>query len=187
MEDELLIASPTNEEKLALIQSLANNEFSKKNYELCEQKYSEAISIEKQNFIWYYNRALILAKCSKYEEALSDLNRIFNLESSHSPSWYLKGLVLEKLGKITKAIFCFQQALNFDFNSSKYMEKVQYYLVEECQKHAKKKNITPYPANIIFSRLNELAISIDSLANYEKDKLTGTGKGGVCVESGGRL
>lgn len=168
MEDELLLHSTTNEEKLAIIQSFAYNEFSKKNYELCKQKYSEAISIEKQNFIWYYNRALIFAKCSKYEEALSDLNRIFNLESSHSPSWYLKGLVLEKLLKIPEAIFCFQQALDFNINSSKYMDKVQYYLVEECQKYAKKKNIMPSSASIIFLTLSMSAISKENPDNYEK-------------------
>jgi protein O-mannosyl-transferase len=68
------------------------------------RNYSKAIDKQPRLFLALKNRALILYDFRRYEESLSDINRMLEIENNNSIALKYKQLCLSKLGKVDDSL-----------------------------------------------------------------------------------
>ena len=59
----------------------------------------------------YYNRAVAMARCGKYQDALKDFDFVLNAHPDHADSYFNRAIVYENLGDNAKAIKDYSQAI----------------------------------------------------------------------------
>lgn len=102
------------------------NEFVKQNDHLQAIKcYTEAISLDPNNAIYYSNRAAAYNKLEKYAEAIADCNAAIAIDPSYSKAYSRKGLALSALGNHQEAVIYYKKALQLEPDNQSYRSNLQ--------------------------------------------------------------
>ena len=85
--------------------------------------YTDAFNSKKNNISLLLRRAICSMELKKYEAALEDINRLLESDFENSEALYFKGLIFNKLSRISyhlekpnDAIICYEQAIKFNTN-----------------------------------------------------------------------
>ncbi|MBC6477679.1 MAG: sigma-70 family RNA polymerase sigma factor [Hormoscilla sp. GM7CHS1pb] len=108
-----LIREPNKspELKVKLLVEQGNLLASARNYEYAIASYEEAIEIEPDNYIAWYNRGYALNKLGRHEEAVASYNKAIKLKPDFSLAWQDRGDVLIDLGRDREAIASYEKAV----------------------------------------------------------------------------
>ena len=106
---------------------LVENHFQKQSILLLDSALSllnEAIKIDSTYYLAYANKANILSKLKKYEEAIETLDKAVKLRKNYAEGISMQGFLYEKMGmqekanlKYKKAIKAYMARLNSDFKT----------------------------------------------------------------------
>jgi len=78
--------------------SLGREKEKKGNYLEAIKDYTEAISIDPNSAVAYYERGSLFLDMGKYDEALNDLNKAISLKSNYSEAYYDRAVAKKNLG-----------------------------------------------------------------------------------------
>ncbi len=81
--------------------------------------YNEALKINPDNSHALFEKGLLHADLSQYEQTVKCFENTIKIEPENSMAWNNKGYALEKLNFLEEAINCYKKALRIDPNNSK--------------------------------------------------------------------
>jgi len=135
---------PSEEEEAEELKNLGNEQYKRGKFEKAIDFYSQAIGLCPGQKGYFGNRVLTLLKLERYDEALADCDSIKMLDSEWPKGMHLRGLVLEKLERLSEAKREFERLLEINPN-----HKVGTTRLEDLNKRlgvpAKKKKKTEKP------------------------------------------
>lgn len=88
-------------------------------YDQALKLFEDALAIDPNNDMGWGDKALILDKMGRTEDALISYSRAISINPNNSITWLNKGLTLLRMRKLKESIECFDTALKLDKNYAK--------------------------------------------------------------------
>lgn len=105
--------SAKNKQKAIVQKDLGNKEFEKKNYKSAITFYSNAISLDELNHVFYGNRAACYLAIEEFENARTDAKKCISLEPSYTKAYLRLALAEKKLGSKAAALKAIKAGIEF--------------------------------------------------------------------------
>jgi stress-induced-phosphoprotein 1 len=131
---------------------LGNKAFQNQDYQIAIEHYSNAISLEDDNHVFYSNRSGAYLAVNQLQEALDDANKCIELKPSFPKGFARRGAVLTAMKHWSDAIKAYQHASQMDPSNDSYRQSIA-----ECQKAMappQPSSFSPFGGNMI-QRLEE--------------------------------
>jgi tetratricopeptide (TPR) repeat protein len=87
-------------------------------YEEAIESYDQALDMDPNYAIPWYNKGSVLDYLGKPEEAIESFDQALDIDPNYADAWNNKGIALGELGNYEEAIESFDQALDIDPNYS---------------------------------------------------------------------
>ena len=91
--------------------SQGNNSYAQGRYEEAIASYDQAIEIQPDYALAWYNRGVALEKLEKYEDAIASYDQAIKFQPDYAFAWHNRGNALQELGKYEDAIASYDQAI----------------------------------------------------------------------------
>jgi tetratricopeptide (TPR) repeat protein len=115
--EEILTTSPNIAE---VLMNKGILHYKQGDYLLALENLNDAIALDPEKGIYYFNRSLVLSKLERYSEAINNLLDAVNFQPDHAPSWAALGNNQIELENYPSAIEAFQLALFYDSTNPIY-------------------------------------------------------------------
>lgn len=81
-------------------------------------KFTQAIAIEPDNYIFYSNRSAAYASKKDYQAALNDADKVIEIKPDWAKGWGRKGAACHGLGDLLGAHDAYEEGLKLDPNNA---------------------------------------------------------------------
>lgn len=81
-------------------------------------KFTQAIAIEPDNYIFYSNRSAAYASKKDYQAALNDADKVIEIKPDWAKGWGRKGAACHGLGDLLSAHDAYEEGLKLDPNNA---------------------------------------------------------------------
>ncbi|KAL6529476.1 Serine/threonine-protein phosphatase 5 [Orobanche gracilis] len=108
---------------------LANEAFKAHKYSHAVDLYTQAIELNKDNAVYWANRAFAHTKLEEYGSAIQDATRAIEIDPKYSKGYYRRGAAYLGMGKFKEALKDFQQVKKICPNDPDATKKLK-----ECEK-----------------------------------------------------
>ncbi|CAG8537345.1 13314_t:CDS:10 [Ambispora leptoticha] len=105
-------------QKAEELKSAGNKKVSEKNYDEAVKFYSEAISIDCNNAVFYANRAAAYSQMGQHDKAIEDATKSTQVDPSYSKAYSRLGHAYYSIGKYQEAVDAYEKGLSLDPNNS---------------------------------------------------------------------
>lgn len=119
-------SNPSRAEELKL---LANEAFKAHKYSHAIDLYTQAIELNKENAVYWANRAFAHTKLEEYGSAIQDSTKAIEIDPKYSKGYYRRGAAYLAMGKFKDALKDFQQVKKICPNDPDATKKLK-----ECEK-----------------------------------------------------
>lgn len=114
-----------DKEKAKQANAMAKEAFAKKDYATAIQKYSEAISFDPTDHLFFSNRSACYASLEQYQDALDDAKKCVELKPDFARGYGRKGLAEFYLKKYQDAVETYTQGLKLEPNNEQFKEGLE--------------------------------------------------------------
>ncbi len=114
-----------DKDKAKAASAVAKEAFAKKDYVTAVQKYTEAISFDPNDHLFFSNRSACYANLKQYDDALDDARKCVELKPDFARGYSRKGLAEFYTGKYKEAVETYTQGLKLDPNNDQMKEGLQ--------------------------------------------------------------
>ncbi|KAL1555705.1 Serine/threonine-protein phosphatase 5 [Salvia divinorum] len=111
------------------LKAQANGAFKAHKYSLSIDLYSQAIELNKDNAVYWANRAFAHTKLEEYGSAIQDASSAIEIDPKYSKGYYRRGAAYLAMGKFKEALKDFQQVKRLCPNDPDAAKKLK-----ECEK-----------------------------------------------------
>lgn len=112
-------------EKAEALKNDGNSKLASRQFNEAIALYSEAISLNPRNAIYYSNRAAAYSHIGEHQKAISDCNAAIKLDPKYSKAYSRLGLAYFSLGKYREAVeFGYRKALELEPNNATARESL---------------------------------------------------------------
>jgi SpoVK/Ycf46/Vps4 family AAA+-type ATPase len=121
----IILASNDDEDPSDIDYRKGNERYEKGDFDKAIEYYSKAIDESRENnpnlHKYFYNRGLACACLERYQQALSDVQKVLELKPDFAEAYYILGLCYEYMQMLDQAIEQYKKALdrNPDFKDAK--------------------------------------------------------------------
>lgn len=102
-----------------------NEQMKVENFSAAVEFYSQAITLNSHNAVYYCNRAAALSKLGNYAGAVQDCEQAINIDPKYSKAYGRMGLALASLNKHTEAVGYYKKALELDPDNDTYKSNLK--------------------------------------------------------------
>jgi tetratricopeptide (TPR) repeat protein len=98
--------------------------FLAKKYDDAMSDYDKAISLDKNNFDYFFRRAELKRTLKDYRGAIIDYSKVIDLNNKNFTSYYYRGLIKKELADVTGSFSDFSKAIEIDpKNTLSYLKR----------------------------------------------------------------
>lgn len=83
-------------------------------YEEALQAYAQAIKMDKENAMAYYNRGFVYDELEQYDKAIEDCSKAIELDPNYAQAYNNRGVTYKNMGQLEKAIEDYSKAIELD-------------------------------------------------------------------------
>ncbi|XP_071799364.1 small glutamine-rich tetratricopeptide repeat-containing protein alpha-like [Asterias amurensis] len=119
--------SPSGDEKKKAEESKnqGNELMKQERYNEAAVCYTNAISVDSTNAVYYSNRAAAFSKLDNHKRALEDCNRAINIDPQYSKAYGRMGLAYTHLNDLTKAKDAYAKAVELEPSNDSYQANLR--------------------------------------------------------------
>ncbi|KAI3457089.1 hypothetical protein Pfo_013752 [Paulownia fortunei] len=129
MPPSMATENSTNTSRAEELKILANEAFKGHKYSQAIDLYTQAIEVNKDNAVYWANRAFAHTKLEEYGSAIQDATRAIEIDTKYSKGYYRRGAAYLAMGKFKDALKDFQQVKKICPNDPDATKKLK-----ECEK-----------------------------------------------------
>mmetsp|Transcript_25013 Transcript_25013/g.36932 ORF Transcript_25013/g.36932 Transcript_25013/m.36932 type:complete len:256 (-) Transcript_25013:140-907(-) len=145
---------------------LGNEAFASKNYEEAIGHYSNAISCDPENAIYYSNRSACHSSLKAWDAAIQDASTCISKNPSFVKGYYRLAVAHTELGNFDDAQKVLQEALRIDSENEQLQKQLR---VVRAKKAALTKQKARAPRQLDESQRRELMELQEQTSNYARD------------------
>lgn len=99
-------------------------------YDEAVSAYTEAIELDKSNYVLFSNRSAAFAKAGKFRQALEDAEKTIELNPTWPKGYSRKGVAYAGLGDYIKAQNAYNEGINENFHFYQISNKNNFYRIK---------------------------------------------------------